>query len=175
MKINFDTRKGSVSEQTAAAAEKKLTNLDRFFNSDAVADVKFSEVRGQTVAEITVRAAHMIFRAEDRASDDYTAMNNAVDAIVRQIRKNKTRLEKRLRDGAFERAVADSSPETPEEPQELVRRKRFALKPMTEEEAALQMDLLNHQFYLFKNSEADNRICVVYGREDGGYGIIEAD
>ena len=116
MKINFDTRKGSVSEQTAAAAEKKLTKLDRFFNSDAVADVKFSEVRGQTVAEITVRAAHMIFRAEDRASDDYTAMNNAVDAIVRQIRKNKTRLEKRLRDGAFERAVADSSPETPEEP-----------------------------------------------------------
>ena len=83
MKINFDTRKGSVSEQTAAAAEKKLTKLDRFFNSDAVADVKFSEVRGQTVAEITVRAAHMIFRAEDRASDDYTAMKQAVDKILK--------------------------------------------------------------------------------------------
>ncbi len=171
MKINFDTRKGSVSEQTAAAAEKKLAKLDRFFNEDAVAVVKFSEVRGQTVAEITVRSAHMVFRAEDRSGDEYAAVDNAVEAIVRQIRKHKTRLEKRLKDGAFERVIESAEPEN----QELVRRKRFDLKPMTEEEAALQMDLLNHQFYLFKNSDANNRICVVYGREDGGYGIIEAD
>ena len=172
MKINFDRRKGSVSEQTAAAAEKKLTKLDRFFNEDAVADVKFSEVRGQTVVEITVRSAHMYFRAEDRSGDEYAAVDNAVDAIVRQIRKNKTKLEKRLRDGAFERSVGE--PAEVSEP-EMVRRKRFELKPMTEDEATLQMELLNHRFYLFKNSDDDNRICVVYGRENGGYGIIEAE
>ena len=173
MKINFDRRKSSVSDQTIAAAEKKLAKLDRFFNEDAVADVKFSEVRGQTVAEVTVRSAHMYFRAEDRAGDEYAAVDAAVDAIVRQIRKNKTKLEKRLRDGAFARSV-EPTPIADAEP-EMVRRKRFELKPMTEEEAALQMELLNHRFYLFKNSEAENRICVVYGREDGGYGIIEAE
>ncbi|PWL51297.1 MAG: ribosome-associated translation inhibitor RaiA [Clostridiales bacterium] len=171
MKIHFDTRKGSVSEQTMAAAEKKLAKLDRFFNEDAVAEVKFSEVRGQTVVEVTVRSAHMYFRAEERSGDEYAAVDNAVEAIVRQIRKNKTRLEKRLRDGAFERSVGEAA--APE--QEMVRRKRFELKPMTEEEATLQMELLNHQFYLFKNSDANNRICVVYGRENGGYGIIEAE
>ena len=115
----------------------------------------------------------MYFRAEDRAGDEYAAVDAAVDAIVRQIRKNKTKLEKRLRDGAFERSV-EPTPIADAEP-EMVRRKRFELKPMTEEEAALQMELLNHRFYLFKNSEAENRICVVYGREDGGYGIIEAE
>ena len=98
MKIHFDTRKGSVSEQTMAAAEKKLAKLDRFFNEDAVAEVKFSAVRGQTVVEVTVRSAHMYFRAEERSGDEYAAVDNAVEAIVRQIRKNKTRLEKRLRD-----------------------------------------------------------------------------
>ena len=78
MKIHFDTRKGSVSEQTMAAAEKKLAKLDRFFNEDAVAEVKFSEVRGQTVVEVTVRSAHMYFRAEERSGDEYAAVDNAV-------------------------------------------------------------------------------------------------
>ena len=173
MKINLDTRKGTVSDKTAAIVEKKLAKLDRFFNEDAVADVKFSDLRGQKVVEITVRSAHMYFRAEDKGFDEQATMDNVMDMIVRQIRKNKTRLEKRLRDGAFERSVGE--PDVEPADQTMVRRKRFTLKPMTEEEAALQMELLNHKFYLFKDSDADNRVCVVYGREDGGYGIIEAE
>ncbi len=95
--------------------------------------------------------------------------------IERQIRKNKTRLEKRLRTGAFEPVAGAPAVEEQEETYEVIRRKRFALKPMAVEEAILQMNLLDHAFYAFKNAEDDNRYCVVYRRNDGGYGLIESD
>lgn len=170
MKVNVDKRRCEVSDQILAAAKTKLNKLDPFFYDDAEADLKFSELRGIKTAEITVRSGSMTFRAESRTGDMYAAMDNAIDAIVRQIRKNKTRLEKRLRDGAFERTV---SPE-PDAEENIVRRKSFQLKPMTEEEAILQMELLNHVFYMFSNIEAENKVCVAYKRENGGYGIIES-
>lgn len=172
MTINIDRKKSSVSGQVIDATRKKLEKLDRFFYEDAMADVKFSELKGMKIAEITVKTPNMFFRAEERSGDMYAAMDNAIEAIVRQIRKNKTRLEKKLREGAFERTITEAA--VPEDT-EVIRRKRFELKPMTEEEAALQMEMLNHRFYLFKNSQLDNRICVVYKREDSGYGIIESD
>jgi putative sigma-54 modulation protein len=101
-----------------------------------------------------------------------------VDIIERQIRKNKTRLEKRLRAGAFEREMNGAAPSEayPEEKEfNIVRRKRFAMKPMSVDEAILQMNLLEHEFYAFKNADDENRYSVVYKRNDGGYGLIEAD
>jgi len=172
MKINIDKRKLRVEESILKAVDTKLNKLDSFFYEDAEADIKFSEVRGRTVVEVTVQSGHMVFRAENRAGDAYAAMDNAIDSIVRQIRKNKTRLGKRLRDGAFERTV--TAPDFEEDEFDVIRRKVFVLKPMSEEEAILQMEMLNHMFYLFKNADADNRVCVVYKRDDGGYGIIEA-
>jgi putative sigma-54 modulation protein len=159
MTINIDRRKSSVNDQVVAAAQKKLEKLDKFFYEDAVADVKFNELKGMKIAEVTVKTPRMYFRAEERSGDTYAAMDSAIESIVRQIRKNKTRLEKRLRESAFERAINEA--EIPEDTS-VIRRKRFELKPMTEEEAALQMEMLNHRFYLFKNSQLSNSICVVY-------------
>ena len=119
----------------------------------------------------------MFFRAQNTANDMYAAIDDIEDMIERQIRKNKTRLEKRLRAGAFEREAALASAEDVYEEEEfnVIRRKRFAIKPMTTEEAILQMNLLGHEFYAFKNAEDENRYCVVYKRNDGGYGLIESD
>lgn len=169
MTINYDKRKFEVDGAIAAAVDKKLLKLAKFFEDDAVADVKFTETRGRVVAEITIRNNRMYFRAEERAQDALTATDGAVDSIMRQIRKNKTRLEKKLRSGALEPIVE----EAPVEADELVRRKQFDLKPMSEQDALLQMDLLNHTFYVFRNSDLRDAVCVCYKREDGGYGIIE--
>ena len=174
MKFAFTGRKMEVSDALRAYTEKKLSKLDRFFSSDAEAQVTFHTERGRDTAEVTVRCANMFFRAQETANDMYGAIDSIVDMIERQIRKNKTRLEKKLRSGAFD-PEAPALPEETEETYEVIRRKRFALKPMAVEEAILQMNLLGHAFYAFKNAEDENRYCVVYRRNDGGYGLIESD
>ena len=133
MKINYDKRKMDVGGNELEAVEKKVLRLAKFFDDDAAADVRFSENRGKVTAEITARSNRMVFRAEEKAEDVLSATDGAVEALSRQIRKNKTRLEKRLRSGAFERAVA----EAPAESDELVRRKQFELRPMSEQDALL--------------------------------------
>ncbi len=175
MKFAITGRKMDVTDALEAYAEKKLSKLDRFFNDDAEAQVKFHSERGRYTAEVTVQCASMVFRAQKTANDAYASVDAVEEMIERQIRKNKTRLEKRLRSGAFEApAEAGAAAEAePEETYELIRRKRFALKPMAVEEAILQMNMLNHAFYAFKNAEDENRYCVVYRRNDGGYGLIE--
>lgn len=169
MTINYDKRKFEVDGAIAASVDKKLSKLAKFFEDDAVADVKFTETRGRIVAEVTIRSNRLFFRAEERAQDALTATDGAVDSIMRQIRKNKTKLEKKLRSGAFEPVVEEAV----QSDDELVRRKQFDLKPMSEQDALLQMDLLGHSFYVFRNTDLRNAVCVCYKREDGGYGIIE--
>ena len=169
MTINYDKRRIDIDGAAVASVEKKLSKLAKFFEDDAVADVKFTETRGRVVAEITIKSNRMYFRAEERAQDALSATDGAVDSIMRQIRKNKTKLEKKLRSGVLE-PIAE---EIPSGDDELVRRKQFDLKPMSEEDALLQMELLNHKFYVFRTSDAGNAVCVCYKREDGGNGIIE--
>ena len=116
----------------------------------------------------------MIFRAEERAEDMEDALDGCVDSLVRQIRKNKTRVEKRLRSGAFD-AYTDMEPVSEELDFDVVRTKKIPLnKPQDVDEAILQMNLLGHQFYVFLNA-VTNQINVVYRRKDGGYGLIEPD
>ncbi|MCF0121513.1 MAG: HPF/RaiA family ribosome-associated protein, partial [Oscillospiraceae bacterium] len=119
------------------------------------------------------------YRVSEATSDMYASVDSAVAAIERQIRKNKTRLEKRLREGAFDREYKPEFSPVTEEPEEgdfkIIRTKKFAIKPMTPEEAILQMNLLEHEFFAFKNQEDDERFAVVYKRKSGGYGLIESD
>ena len=177
MKFTYTGRKLEITDDLKKYTEKKLGKLDKFFQNDAEASVVCHTERGRYTAEVTVRCANMYFRAQNTANDMYAAIDDIEDMIERQIRKNKTRLEKRLRAGAFEREVAPAAAEEAYEEEEynLIRRKRFAIKPMTTEEAILQMNLLGHEFYAFKNAEDENRYCVVYKRKDGGYGLIESD
>ncbi|MBE6936856.1 MAG: ribosome-associated translation inhibitor RaiA [Ruminococcaceae bacterium] len=174
MKFTYNARKMDITDPLKLYAEKKLSKLDRFFSADSEAGIVCRTERGRYTAEVTVRSANMLFRAQNTANDMYAAIDEVADMIERQVRKNKTKLEKRLRAGAFEREIPESAAmEEAEEAYDLVRIKRFALKPMDVEEAILQMNLLNHQFYAFRNASDENRFCVVYRRNDGGYGMIE--
>ena len=179
MKFVFTDKKVDVPGAIHFYAEKKVGKLDRFFKEDATAAITFSvEKERLNKVEITIRANGTIFRVSESTSDMHASIDAAVTTLERQIRKNKTRLEKRLRQGAFERVVdAEISSIVPEEPEdgayEIVRSKSFPIKPMTRDEAILQMNLLGHSFFAFRDEDAGNAFAVVYRRNDGDYGLIE--
>lgn len=176
MKFQFTEKKVSLPSNVHAYAEKKVMKLERFFRDDAEALVAFSVEKDRNKVEITVHAANTYFRASEATSDMFASIDAAVSTIERQIRKNKTRLARRLRQDAFVRSaeVTSFAPEGEEEGQfEIVRMKEFPMKPMTREEAILQMNLLEHTFFAFKDEENGEAFAVVYKRNDGGYGLIE--
>lgn len=177
MKITIVERKMQISDELRDYATKKVTKLDRYFHKDTSATITFSELKGKQTAEVTVRHNGMVFRAEETTTDMFASVDGMIRSIERQIRRNKTRLEKKLREGAFDKAAANdaSMSEYVEETYEIVRRKRFDVVPMTVEEAILQMNLLGHQFFFFKNAEADDAPAVIYKRATGGYGLIESN
>jgi len=180
MRFTFTEKKVQSSQDLRAYAEKKIGKLDRLFKTEADAAVTFSIEKGRHIAEVTVRSNGMLYRVSESTSDMYASIDSAVASIERQIRKNKTRLEKRLREGAFEREYVSpdglTSYEDETEPEyQIIRTKRFAMKPMTPEEAVLQMDLLGHEFFAFRNQDDDNAFAVVYKRKNGGYGLIESE
>ena len=168
MKINIIGRRMEVEESLKQLISKKLTKLDKYFRDDAVAYVTLSHEKNAERLELTVSSTGMLFRSEEMDSTFNNALDTAVDTIERQIRKNKTRLEKRLREGSLRFA------DEPEESEEVfgIREKVFVMKPMSPEEAILQMNLLGHSFFVFRNTD-DNSISVVYRRNNGGYGMIE--
>ena len=175
MKFQFTEKKVSLPSNVHAYAEKKVMKLERFFRDDAEALVAFSVEKDRNKVEITIHAANTFFRASEATSDMFASIDAAVSTIERQIRKNKTRLARRLRQDAFVRSaeVTSFAPEPEENSFEIVRVKEFPMKPMTREEAILQMNLLEHNFFAFKDEENDQAFAVVYKRNDGGYGLIE--
>lgn len=175
MKFTFTEKRMDSSEDLRAYAIKKIGKLDRFFKTEAEAYVTFSIERGRYLAEITIQNNGMFYRASELTNDMYASVDSGVAAIERQIRRNKTRLEKKLREGALERdSYPAFAPAEDEEDEEfrIVRSKRFSIKPMSPEEAILQMNLLGHEFFVFRNMDADEAISVVYARKNGGYGLI---
>lgn len=176
MKFTFTEKRLEASSDLREYAEKKIGKIDKFFKSESEAFVTFSTERGRFRAEVTLKNNGMFYRVSELTSDMYASIDSACAAIEQQIRKNKTRLEKRLRDGAFEREVKPYyDPGYDDEGYEefnVVRTKRFPMKPMTVEEAVLQMNLLRHEFFAFKNQEDDGAFSVVYRRKNGGYGLI---
>lgn len=180
MKFTFTEKKMAVLDELRAYAEKKVSKLDRFFRTESDANVTFSIERNLQKAEITIRNASFIVRASEATSDMHATIDSAVSAMERQIRKNKTRLDKQLRQGAFakeEQAAATPVQESDDEDEDIriVRSKKFSIKPMNAEEAVMQMNLLGHDFFVFKNMDEDDSFAVVYRRRSGDYGIIEAN
>lgn len=179
MKFVFTDKKVNIPNYIHNYAEKKVGKLDRYFKEDATAAITFSIEKDRNQVEVTIRSSGTIFRVSESSSDMRASIDAAVASLERQFRKNKSRLEKRLRQGAFERTidgaeVASFVPDGPEEGEyRIVRTKTFPIKPMTQEEAILQMNLLGHSFFAFRNEDADGSFAVVYRRNDGDYGIIE--
>lgn len=175
MKFTFTEKRMDSSEELRAYAMRKVGKLDRFFKTEAEAFITFSIERGRFLAEITIRNNGLFYRASELTNDMYASVDSGVAAIERQIRRNKTRLEKRLREGALERDDVPAfvpAEEDADEEFRIVRNKRFSIKPMSPEEAILQMNLLGHEFFVFKNMESEDAISVVYKRRQGGYGLI---
>ena len=179
MKFVFTDKKVNIPNYIHNYAEKKVGKLDRYFKEDATAAITFSIEKDRNQVEVTIRSSGTIFRVSESSSDMRASIDAAVASLERQFRKNKSRLEKRLRQGAFEQTIDEAEvasfvPDGPEEGEyRIVRTKTFPIKPMTQEEAILQMNLLGHSFFAFRNEDADGSFAVVYRRNDGDYGIIE--
>ena len=170
MKITVYGKQMNVRESLYALIDKKLQKFNKFFGDDTEALVTCKTRKGVKIIEITVNYGATVFRAEEESDTFLTALDRTVEGLERQIRKNKTRLEKKMRSGAFVIEEEDDD-EYLDEPEFNIRVKTFPFKPMTPEEAILQMNLLGHAFYAFTDAETDE-ICVVYKRKDGGYGLI---
>ena len=175
MKFQYSEKKVRLPENVHAYAEKKVMKLARFFEEDAEALIVFSVEKNRNNVELTVHGAGTWFRASESTSDMFASVDSAVATIERQIRKNKTRLARRLRQDAFTRTAEETSFATDEPEGELtiVRAKKFYMRPMTREEAILQMNLLEHSFFAFRDQDNGGSFAVVYKRNDGGYGLID--
>ena len=175
MKFQYSEKKVKLPGNVHAYAEKKVMKLARFFDEESEALVVFSVEKNRNNVELTVRGAGTLFRATESTSDMFASIDAAVGTIEGQIRKNKTRLARRLKKDAFTRTVEETSfvPDEAEEDLSIVKIKKFPIQPMTREEAVLQMNLLNHSFFAFRDEQNDGAFAIVYKRNDGGYGLIE--
>ena len=173
MKITVIGRKCTPRDSFKERAEKRLQKVEKFFGSDAEAKITATVEKNEQIVEVTIFHDGIFFRSQERAANMNDALDRCADSIVRQIRKNKTKVEKKLKKGAFETFEAVEAFE-PEDNYDVVRSKSINLKPQSVDEAILQMNLLDHQFYVFLE-ESSGEIAVVYKRNDGGYGLISPD
>ncbi|MCL2634786.1 MAG: ribosome-associated translation inhibitor RaiA [Oscillospiraceae bacterium] len=172
MNVIISAKKMKVGDTFNDYADKKLSSkLDRFFGEGAEAKITMSSIRDMITIELTVKYDNLIFRAEQSAAEKTDALDACVDRIIRQIRKNKTKVEKRLHETAFNESYGEES-EIDEQDYTVIRKKQFILTPMNVEEAILQMNMLGHSFFMFKNGDT-GEINVVYKREAGNYSVLE--
>lgn len=175
MKSKYYGRDMEITDSLRDYADKKISKLDWFFGPNADAQVKFTQEKGgKEIAEITINDRNMLFRAEEISSDMYASIDKAVDKLSRQIRRHRTKLDKRLHIPAPAPAPEPYETDMEEDEHKVVRVKRFAVKPMSVEDAIMQMEMLGHNFYLFENADI-SRMCVLYLRQDGDYGLLEPD
>lgn len=175
MKTTFTGKPNGFPGQYISQAEKKLLKFDRIFKYGATATVKSCKKGNLESVELTISSGGTLYRSEKQAETVLNALDCTIEAIERQIRKNKTRLEKRLREGIFEKgADIVALPEEEEQGEFKIKTKKFSLKPMSVEEAILQMNLLGHSFFVFENDKTE-KVNVVYCRVDGDYGLIEQE
>ncbi len=170
MKVTISARKMQVPQTFPEYAEERLeSKLSKFFGEEADVKITLTEHKEQIIIELTVKYNNMIYRAERTAEDKNDALDSAIDKIIRQIRKNKTKVEKRLKDTAFKEAYAEPVDEVD---YEVIKHKTFVMRPMDVEEAILQMNMLGHAFFMFCNAKTGGT-NVVYKREDGNYAVLE--
>lgn len=174
MKMNYAGKNVEVTDALRDVTEKKLTKLDKYFQKDIEGNVTFSTQKNRKIIEVTINLPGTIIRAEESSDDMYASIDKAVDVLERQVRKHKTKLQKRYKNTEtirFENVIPLSVEEDNDKPK-LVKTKTFTLKPMSSEEAILQMELLRHNFFVYLDGES-NDVGVVYKRKDGDYGLIE--
>lgn len=175
MKITYTARKVNLRENFKERTEKKLLKFGKLFSEDAAVNVVVTLEKNRQTVEITIRDNGMVYRAESTMPEMNDALDKVTDILMRQIRKNKTRLEKRIKTGNFDEFVAQNSEinEPEDDDYKIVRKKQVLIKPISVDEAILEMNMINHSFFMFINAETDE-VNVVYKRADGNYGLLES-
>lgn len=176
MKYNIRGEKVEITSAIKSYIEDKIGKLDKYFenSSDINANVVIKVRGNEQKIEITVPAMHYTLRSEEAHSDLYAAIDLTVDKLERQIRKNKTKINSKIKRNVIQNFEVDLEDSFEEDNSKLLKRKKVDMKPMDEEEAIMQMEMLGHSFFVFKNVDT-NSICVLYLRKDGNYGIIETN
>ena len=179
MIITISGKNIEVSDYLEELINKKVSKLDKYFPEDTQAHVTPSVERNRHIVEVTIPYAGGLIRGEETSGDMYASVDNVLSKLEKQIVRHRTKLEKSLRAGAFrapEPVYADAftQDDLDEEAAKVVKVKRFDIKPMTVDEAMLQLEMLGHSFYMFTNGDT-NQINVIYKRKDGNYGLIEPE
>ena len=173
MKYNIRGDKMLITDAIKDYTETKLGKLEKYFKDDDITANVLAKVRGNSqIVEVTIPTSKFILRSEEENEDLYAAIDLVSDKLERQIRKNKTRLNRNIKDSVKEFNFDFDIKEEEESKEKIVKRKNIEMKPMDEEEAILEMELLGHSFFVYKDMDT-NKICVLYKRKDGDYGLIE--
>lgn len=172
MKILVSGKQMTVRDSLRASIEKKLHKFDKFFGDETEAQVTCRVRKGVKIVEITIHYGNVTFRSEEENETFETALDRSIESLERQIRKNKTRLEKTVRRDAFSVMEIGDDDEYEEDEEFVVRTKTYGTKPMTVPEAILQMNLLGHSFFVFRDAETEDTYAV-YRRKDGNYGVLK--
>jgi len=180
MKVKVVGKNIEITEALKNIIEKKISRLDKYFNPDVEAQITLSVQKSRHTIEVTIPFNGVILRAEEQNEDMYTSLDIVVDKLERQIRKHKTKLEKRNKGNSLKfQGIPqyDYSEDGGVDPK-IVKTKKFAFKPMSAEEAVLQMELVGHSFFVYMSDgsseiNGNSEVNVVYKRKDGNYGLIE--
>ena len=173
MKYNIRGDKMLITDAIKDYTETKLGRLEKYFKDDDITANVLAKVRGNSqIVEVTIPTSKFILRSEEESDDLYAAIDLVTDKLERQIRKNKTRLKKKNVQNVIDFKIDFEVEKEDENKSKIVKRKNIEMKPMSEEEAILQLELLGHSFFVFKNVKTDE-IDILYRRNDGDYGIIE--
>lgn len=174
MKITYVARKVTLRDNFKERVQRKLSKFEKIFSENAEAFVVVTLEKNRQTVEVTIKDNSMVYRAESTMAEMNDALDKVTDMLSRQLRKHKTRLSKRLRTGTIDDLVVSEVSDDSEESEELkvVRRKQIPLKPVSVEEAILQMEMTGHKFYMFTNADTGD-VNVVYIRDDGAYGLLE--
>lgn len=174
MNITVNGKNIIITEGLREAVERKLTKLEKYFSPSVEANTTLSVQKNRQIVEVTIPFNGVILRAEEDNDDMYAAIDLVLEKLERQIRKQKTKLERRKYGDSLRYQLIPDYNLNSEEEFKIVKTKRFPVKPMNEEEAILQMELLGHNFFVYTNADT-NEINVVYKRKDGKYGLIEPE
>lgn len=174
MKYNIRGEKVEITSAIKSYIEQKIGKLDKYFeNADDITANVLVKIRDKVQKiEITVPAQQYTLRSEESNEDLYAAIDLTVDKLERQIRKNKTKINSKIKKNLIQNFELDLEDKFEEDNSKVLKRKKIDMKPMDEEEAIMQMNMLGHSFFVFKNCETDS-VSVVYLRKDGNYGIID--
>lgn len=175
MKYNIRGDKMVITDAIKNYTEEKLGRLEKYFKDDDINANVLTKVRGNLqIVEVTIPTSKYTLRSEEENDDLYAAIDLVTDKLERQIRKNKTRLNKNMKESVKEFNFDYDTKDEEESDEKVVKRKSIEMKPMDEEEAILEMELLGHSFFVYKDMNTNN-VCVLYKRKDGNYGLIEAE